>query len=413
MPKHMRKIAVLGGGIAGVTTALELVKNDANRVTLFESKAHILEGTSARTPGRMGLGFHYLADLDSASQYLHSTVGFARQFPGFILGQGQSHLTRGRYFLVDDPSQRHGLSLPKIMSVIQALQSAYASLCEQDPANQLFGPPDQFFRVLKQDQLNDRINSDKVILGIETCEALLDWFKFSNHLKQLVCHAQNLSIFTNTPVKTVRSIGDYGFYINGEPFDQVVNCTWENMESIAALANLTSPNTASLRIKLLAEVHLPPALLNMHSSFFCVGPYAMFSNMGKGVGRITYAPVTNYFHTQEAALPQEMASLVTQCAQTPAIEHAGRQIIDGVAQFIPAMRHASLKKVYPGVVRTYGTNMNIYDPQSDIHRRRERGIEQLSPHWVNNAAMKLFHALPNARDAAVLLRADAAHKETI
>jgi hypothetical protein len=409
----MKKIAVLGGGIAGVTTALELVKNDTNTVTLFESKAHILEGTSARTPGRMGLGFHYLADLNSAYQYLHSTVGFARQFPGFILNRGESHLTRGRYFLVDDPSQRNGLSLHKIMSVIQALQSTYASLCQHDPANQSFGPPDQFFRVLKQDQFSDRIASDKVILGIETCEALLDWVKFSNHLKKLVCHAQNLSIFTNTPVKTVHPIGDYGFYINGEQFDQVVNCTWENMQSIAALAKLTSPNTASLRIKLLAEVHLPPMLQDMHSSFFCVGPYAMFSNMGKGIGRLTYAPVTNYFHTQEAELPQEMASLVTQCTQTPAIEHAGRQIIDGVAQFIPAMRYASLKKVYPGIVRTYGTNMDIYDPKSDIHRRRERGIEQLSPHWVNNGAMKLFHALVNARDAAVLLHADAVHKEII
>ena len=407
MPKHMKKIAVLGGGIAGVTTALELVKNDTNAVTLFESKAHILEGTSARTPGRMGLGFHYLADLDSAYQYLQSTVGFAKQFPGFILGRGQPHLTRGRYFLVDDPSQRLRLSLPKIVSVIQALQSAYAALCQHDPTNQSFGPPDQFFRVLKQDQFCDRIDSGKVILGMETCEALLDWVKFSNHLQQLVGHAQNLRTCTNTPVKTIHPHGDNGFYINGELFDQVVNCTWENMESIAALAQLTCQNTPSLRIKLLAEVHLPPPLVDMHSSFFCVGPYAMFSNMGNGIGRLTYAPVTNYFHTQEAALPQEMATLVTECLQTSAIAHAGRHFIDGVAQFIPAMRHASLKKVYPGIVRTYGTNMDIYDPQSDIHRRRERGIEQLSPHWVNNGAMKLFHALVNARDAAEMLRANA------
>ena len=54
----MTKIVIIGGGIAGCTTAIELAKLGFD-ITILEKERDILLGTSARTPGRMGLGAYY------------------------------------------------------------------------------------------------------------------------------------------------------------------------------------------------------------------------------------------------------------------------------------------------------------------------------------------------------------------
>jgi len=55
MPKP--KIVIVGAGVAGCATAIELAKQNRYEVILLERDHDILKGTSARTPGRMGLGY--------------------------------------------------------------------------------------------------------------------------------------------------------------------------------------------------------------------------------------------------------------------------------------------------------------------------------------------------------------------
>ena len=80
----MARIAIIGGGIAGCTTALRLAR-DGHDIYIFEEKEDLLQGTSARTPGRMGLGYHYF-DLATATTYMRQTVRFMREYPGMLLG---------------------------------------------------------------------------------------------------------------------------------------------------------------------------------------------------------------------------------------------------------------------------------------------------------------------------------------
>lgn len=75
----MTKIIIIGGGIAGCTTALELAKAGFE-ITILEKKSDILQGTSAKTPGRMGLGYHYF-DTATAKIYMESTIDFMKNIP--------------------------------------------------------------------------------------------------------------------------------------------------------------------------------------------------------------------------------------------------------------------------------------------------------------------------------------------
>ena len=74
----MAKIVIIGGGVAGCVSALELAKK-GHEITILEQGAEILKGTSARTPGRMGLGYHYF-DSKTAITYMEHTIDFMKKY---------------------------------------------------------------------------------------------------------------------------------------------------------------------------------------------------------------------------------------------------------------------------------------------------------------------------------------------
>ena len=67
---------VVGEGIAGQATALELAAR-GHKIVILEQNKDILQGTSAGTPGRMGLGYHYF-DFNNAKFYMENTVEFMK-----------------------------------------------------------------------------------------------------------------------------------------------------------------------------------------------------------------------------------------------------------------------------------------------------------------------------------------------
>jgi len=76
-----RRIAVLGGGMLGVCTALELSRR-GREVTLIEGASEVLEGASRWNEGKIHLGFLYAADptLNTATRLIPG--GFA--FPDLV-----------------------------------------------------------------------------------------------------------------------------------------------------------------------------------------------------------------------------------------------------------------------------------------------------------------------------------------
>ena len=99
----MKKIVIIGAGIAGCTTALELAKtNPEAEIIILEQAQDILQRTSARTPGRMGLGYHYF-DAETSKTYMEHTIGFMKEYSDcFLGGEEAPHLQNGRYFIVKD-----------------------------------------------------------------------------------------------------------------------------------------------------------------------------------------------------------------------------------------------------------------------------------------------------------------------
>ncbi|MDQ2993325.1 MAG: FAD-dependent oxidoreductase [Pseudomonadota bacterium] len=448
-----KHVAVMGAGMGGVMTALILA--DAGwQVTLLESADSILSKSSAQTPGRIGLGFHY-ADPRTAEMLLRTSIDFIRQFPNFLIAQDRSQgdpLRHGRYYITNDSV----FSVEQIMSTYERLKVTYTTMVKEDPQNAVFGHPDLFYRILYEEEYSKVVNSKRVVKGIETCEHLLDWSKFRTFLCQKIETHPNIRLITKAFITKLARTEQAKFVLTysadaintARPFNDVitpyvVNCTWQNSESLDVQLGLKLPEDIDRtnRVKAIATVKLPESLSNMHHAFFLVGEHCMVSNMGGGEAKMTFAPVTNviscaglkippawgrlvdhhYFHSDIDELmpgigeylakkPSSRSSLSNELKQyISTIPRAnwdmqlllklyfGEQIKMGVAQdYIPEMQNAEVLAVNFGVVKTQG-DVDQKNKNSRVHIRDYYGVEELQCGYLTNDAMKFVYSLENAR----------------
>lgn len=78
-----KKIAIIGGGIFGVVTAINLAKQGL-RIDLYEQDSDILQRATANSQNRLHLGLHYPRDLETAIQSKSGFTKFKNKFPTAI-----------------------------------------------------------------------------------------------------------------------------------------------------------------------------------------------------------------------------------------------------------------------------------------------------------------------------------------
>ncbi len=403
----MARIAIIGGGVAGCATALELAKY-GHEVVVLEQNKDILSGTSAKTPGRMGLGYHYY-DLETAIFYMEQTIAFMKRYPDCFLGDEikESYLLHGRYFIVKD-----SLIAPKdLIATHDKILSRFKDMCLSDKSNNIFNTVFLHRDLDLQEYKND-VNTKIITLAIETKERLLDWQKFGRYLRQELADYQSIKIKVNFKVSDL-SYGNNGSFIlsdglRSQEVDYVVNCAWQNIEFLNEKFGIRSDFEGdaklpmTLRLKLLAEVELPESLKKKHSMFFCVGAHAMFSNLGNGIARITYADVTNHFVTTKNYMPEKYEKWLSDGLNKEEEREYGEKIIKGVSKYIPEMAKAKLRKIMPGIVKSKGA-FELRNKDSSFHKRNYSGVEERQIGWIDNASMKLFYCFGNAMEVAKII----------
>ena len=152
-----QNVAIIGGGVGGCCTALELAQTRQFNIYLLEKNQELMRESSDATPGRLGLGFHY-SDKTTALHFLHVTVDFTKRY-----GRNQSHpLRRGRYFIV-----KNSLVLIKdILEVFQAIKEEYTKMVREDPSCEVFGPPEDIYRILQPQKFETDVEMEKIEMGI-------------------------------------------------------------------------------------------------------------------------------------------------------------------------------------------------------------------------------------------------------
>jgi glycerol-3-phosphate dehydrogenase len=132
-------VAVIGSGIAGCLTAYKLA-SEGYLVTIIEEQRRLFSGTS-KYAIQAHLGGLYSGNPETARECLGSAIQVKKAMP-FALTE------RKPFFLVAHDSE---ISMDEYVSFYNDLANYYGSL---PPGDQVFGPPEKFFRILNAEEHN-------------------------------------------------------------------------------------------------------------------------------------------------------------------------------------------------------------------------------------------------------------------
>ena len=404
MAGNLSEVVIIGAGVAGLSAAFELSK--IRKVVLID-KGRLFSGSSGRNPGRMGHGFHYI-DYETAKFYLEASIQVQRAYPGFLVGQElpfEHPIRHGRYYVTKTSLYK----LTEVLDTYRKIQQRYAELVEADPANKVFGEPESFIRILEAHEYQDHVNADIIEGGVETCEHLFDFQSFAKSMRKMIDVNDNIRLIENAEVMNLEHYPEQSsrFKIKLKQQDQthidihadfIVNSAWENIEKLNDTLGITYiDGIRTNRLKCLVEVELPPSLLKVNSSFFCMGSFCMFSNMGNGRGMMTLADVTNMEVSSATAISANMVRFVNGDVSQEEKDAIGEEIKSGVAYYIPAMKDAKVLDVKFGIVQTKGklSLQDLVTREAAHHSRNYHYIREEMHGLISNPAMKLFYFVQN------------------
>lgn len=128
----MKKIAIIGGGIFGVSAALEL--SDVFEVSLFEKKSKLLGGATYANHNRHHAGFHYPRSIETVQQIQKSQSSFEEVYGAAVFKGFSNYYCVSKSDSFSDPDsyisfcQKMGLEFEKV-EVPSFIDQDKISLC--------------------------------------------------------------------------------------------------------------------------------------------------------------------------------------------------------------------------------------------------------------------------------------------
>lgn len=357
--------------------------------------------------------------------YLKATIEVVKRYPNCLLGDGhpeKHYLRHGLYCIMkqkkdlrEDQAQFASIySKEQILENYSAIRECYRSLVNEDLTNKVFGEPDDFYRILssvEMEKYRDTINLDIVDTIVDTREELVNWPKLRSILIDEANKHPNIKVYLNATVdcpKQRQNKMGFKFTVNGKTAeaDIFINATWENIETMNQKISIyMEPKSRTNRLKTIVTLEKLPEKLKEHPSvFFCMGPHAMVSNMGNGKMMCTYAPITNVSLSTQLHVPEKIQQYLNGGTSNIKEEfEIAYRIIDGVSQYFPLIPHARISDKGYGIIKTRGT-VDLFDPNSEVNKREEIGVEEELLGWIDNACMKLLHFILNGREVLDLVK---------
>ena len=236
--------------MGGCCAALELARTRRFNVYLLEKNQELMRESSDATPGRLGLGFHY-ADKTTALHFLHVTLEFIRKF-GLEFRQEVGRklsrpLRRGRYFIMKNSV----VPTSEILDTYEAIKAEYTKLVCEDPSYEVFGPPEEIYRILEPHEFEDDVEMENIEMGVETAEELLDWPRLRKFIiHQLEQEESTVTVQTNTEAIVITARDNGGYIIEAMntfhggivriTTDIVVNASWYNIAKFNKMLHISS-----------------------------------------------------------------------------------------------------------------------------------------------------------------------------
>ncbi|MES2521387.1 MAG: FAD-dependent oxidoreductase [Gemmatimonadota bacterium] len=275
-------IAVLGGGILGVCTALDLADRGFH-VVLFERNAELLTEASLHNEGKLHLGFVYAADrtFRTAERMIRGAATFLDLLERWIpLDALRALPTKPFDYVVHRDTM---VSITDVERHFVAVEDALALHLTPAVRCRPVDPARAPWRPLSREELADRYDPALVIAAYETCEIAVDPWMVAAELRRAVRAHPRVELRLSTRVVQAVDRTDGRFDILGHreeesasrvgAFDVVVNALWANRPAIDHRYGLVEPGPWYTRRKLGVSLLLRDVSARVPSATIMLGPF--------------------------------------------------------------------------------------------------------------------------------------------
>jgi hypothetical protein len=258
-----RKIAIIGGGISGVTSAIKLAKNKQNEIHLYEKRDYLLKGPPYCHLHAGGILYPEISIKD-AQELLDNSLEFANYFrdcleyrPTIVAYRSNSSYSPSE-LLFKCKANKINYQFRNIR-VIGNVENFYAVYTKEDmihckiygilPHSDDIGRKYHDSYVIHFCKLLDDINSIKYPF-VSVCEPGINQTKVEEKLLNELNQYHNIKVFTNKLV-TLNELNNYNTIVNASGhniFDNQSNEKYEFKSSWIVSSSLITDNLPEIAI---------------------------------------------------------------------------------------------------------------------------------------------------------------------
>jgi len=376
---HMR-VAVLGAGLTGAGTALELARH-AIPVTLIDQDPWPMNRASLRNEGKIHLGLIYAntGTLDTATLQLKGALRFRRLLARW-LGSDANRLRRSTpfWYVVANDSL---LTPDQLSEHYDALERVYSQSIREDESLDYLGErPRKLWEPCSRTQMNERFRSDRLLASFATAEVAIDTNELARLVRAAIAASPYIQLMpghrvrgvsrTNGLLRVEGSTPDGSWAIEA---DHVVNALWENRMAIDATVGVTAEPGWVHRLKYRVIAALPDRLRNAPSVTMVLGAYGDVVIRPDATAYLSWYPSGLRGWTHELAPPDAWAEACCAEATTTERNDIADQFITHIDAWYPGIRDCVPLTVDAGVIVAYGRT-DVCDPRSSLHERSRIGV---------------------------------------
>jgi glycine/D-amino acid oxidase-like deaminating enzyme len=374
------RAAVLGGGLQGCCVALELASRGL-AVTIIDKNDTLLTKAAVANEGKIHLGYMYAADptFSTAKIMMAGALKFESFLERHLCQPAHSFLTSVPAIYVVHRESQHNVE--EVGSYLETVHSLVREAAEGKNgvyfAKDLRAP----LRTLSASEKENKFNPEVALSAISTPEVAINPTTLAAALRECIEEHPKIEVRCNCNVVGARKDAD-GISVLIEsvdgsseelPFDRVVNALWDGRFALNETLGYRTNRPWLHRLKYGVSFRLPPDASPPPSATFVSGPFGEVVTYGDGLIYLTWYPECLQAISTDVS-PPDWATYPSDPLRSRILTGT----LAALADIVPSLRDldaANLPEatVKGGAIVAWGKT-DIYDPQSELHRRFEIGV---------------------------------------
>jgi glycine/D-amino acid oxidase-like deaminating enzyme len=372
-------VGVLGGGLQGCCAALALADRAAN-VTLFDKNDALLSRAAVANEGKIHLGYMYAGDptLSTAKTMMAGALAFAPFFERHLAQPAQSFsVSVPATYVVHRDSQQSSEDVCAYLRTVHVLiNEAAESRNGTYFGKDLRAPLRPWSAAEKEAEFDTAI----ALAAFSTAEIAINPIALARILRECIAAHPRIEVRCG---RTVVGVGEErdGMRVLSEGqdgpsrdrFDHVVNALWDGRLGLNEAMGFRTNRPWLHRLKYGVSFRLPPDARPPPSVTFVLGPFGEVVTYEDGLIYLTWYPeclqaiCTDVTPPDWSTYPPE-----------PLRSRILTRTLRALSAIVPSLRKLSAENlpetcVKGGAIVAWGKT-DIYDPESELHRRSEIGV---------------------------------------